>query len=51
MPLPFIVQSLYNGTGTKNVLKGTFEFSIQSSVYSSINVAKVSLLSTLTRLL
>ena len=42
-----------NGTGTKNVLKWNralgFEFSIQSSVYGAITVAKVSLLSTWTR--
>ena len=42
-----------NGTGTKNVLKWNralgFEFSIQSSVYGAITVAKVSLFSTWTR--
>ena len=36
-----------NGTGTKNVLKGTMRLGlcliIQSSVYSAITVAKVSL--------
>ena len=42
-----------NGMGTKNVLIWNcalgFEFSIQSSVYDATTVAKVSLLSTLTR--
>ena len=41
-----------NGTDTKNVLKWNcalgFEFSIQSSVYGSTTVAKVSLFSTWT---
>ena len=42
-----------NGMGTKNVIKWNralgFEFSIQSSVYGSTTVAKVSLFSTSTR--
>ena len=42
-----------NGTGTKNVLKRNralgFVFNIQSSVYSAIIVAKVSLFSTWTQ--
>ena len=42
-----------NDTGTKNVLKWNralgFEFSIQSSVYATTTVAKVSLFSTWTR--
>ena len=42
-----------NGIGTKNVLKWNralgFEFSIQSSVYGTTTVAKVSLFSTWTR--
>ena len=42
-----------NGTGTKNVLKWKrslgFEFSIQSFVYGTTTVAKVSLFSTWTR--
>ena len=42
-----------NGTGTKSVLKWNralgFEFSIQSSVYDTTTVAKVSLFSTWTR--
>ena len=42
-----------NGTGTKNVLKWNrafgFEFSIQSSVYGTTTVVKVSLFSTWTR--
>ena len=41
------------GTGTKNIFKWNralgFEFSIQSSVYGAITVAKVSLFSTWTR--
>ena len=60
-PLPFLyvpavlnVVTNGNGMGTKNVLKWNralgFEFSIQSSVYGATTVAKVSLLSTWTRL-
>ena len=59
-PLPFLympavlnVVTTGNSTGTKNVLKRNrafgFEFSIQSSVYDAITVAKVSLFSTWTR--
>ena len=58
-PLPFFMHASSfkrittgNGTGTKNVLKWNralgFEFSIQSSVYGAITVAKKSLLSTWT---
>ena len=58
-PLPFLyvpavlnVVTTGNGTGTKNVLNWNrvlgFEFSIQSSVYGAITVAKVSLFSTWT---
>ena len=47
------VVTIGNGTGTKNVLKWNhvlgFEFSIQSSVYGSTTVTKVSLFSTWTR--
>ena len=56
-PLPFFIRASSfklvttgNGTGTKNVLKWNralgFEFSIQSSIYGAITVAKVSLFST-----
>ena len=59
-PLPFLyvpavlnVVTNGNGTGTKNVLKWNcalgFEFSIQSSVYGTITVAKVNLFSLWTR--
>ena len=59
-PLPFFMHASSikrittgNGTGTKNVLKCNraleFEFSIQSSVYGAITVAKKRLLSTWTR--
>ena len=59
-PLPFFIRASYfnivttgNGTGTKNVLKWNralgFEFSIQSSVYGTTTVAKISLFSTWTR--
>ena len=53
MPGVSNVVTTRNGTGTKNVLKWNralgFVFSIQSSVYSAITVAKVSLFSTWTR--
>ena len=59
-PQPFFIRASSlnvvtsgNGTGTKNVLKWNralgFEFSIQSSVYGTTTVAKVSLFSTWTR--
>ena len=61
-PLPFFIRASSfkcsnhctgNGTGTKNVLKWNrvlgFEFSIQSSVYGTTTVAKVSLFSTWTQ--
>ena len=50
MPTVLNVVTIGNGTGTKNVLKWKralgFEFSIQSSVYGTTTVAKVSLFST-----
>ena len=53
MPAVSNVPTTGNGTDTKNVLiwNGAlgFEFSIQSSVYGVITVAKVSLFSTWTR--
>ena len=53
VPAVLNVVTTGNGTGTKNVLKWNcaleFEFSIQSSVYGATTVAKVSLLSTWTR--
>ena len=53
VPAVLNVVTTCNGTGTKNVLKWNlalgFEFSIQSSVYGAITVAKVSLFSTWTR--
>ena len=53
MPAVLNVVTTGNGTGTKNVLKWNrvlgFEFSIQSSVYSAVTVAKVSLFSTWSR--
>ena len=52
VPAVLNVVTTGNGTGTKNVLKWNralgFEFSIQSSVYGAITVAKVSLFSTWT---
>ena len=59
-PLPFLyvpavlyVITTGNGMGTKNVFKWNralvFGFSIQSSVYGTTTVAKVSVLSTWTR--
>ena len=59
-PLPFFIRasSFYvvttgNGSGTRNVLKWSralgFEFSIQSYVYGTTTIAKVSLFSTWTR--
>ena len=59
-PLPFFIRASSlnvvttgNGTGTKNVLKWNralgFDFSIQSSVYGTTTVAKVSLFATWTR--
>ena len=53
VPAVFNVVTTGNGTGTKNVLKWNrtlgLEFSIQSSVYGAITVAKVSLFFTWTR--
>ena len=53
VPAVLKVVTTGNGTGTKNVLKWNralgFEFNIQSSVYVSTTVAKVSLFSTWTR--
>ena len=53
VPAVLNVVTTGNGMGTKNVLKWNralgFEFSIQSSVYGTTTVAKVSLFSTLTR--
>ena len=50
VPAVLNVVTTGNGTGTKNVLKWSralgFEFSIQSSVYGTTTVAKVSLFST-----
>ena len=50
LPVVLNVVTNGNGTGTKNVSKWNrmlgFEFSIQSSVYGAITVAKVSLFST-----
>ena len=50
VPVVLNVVTNGNGTGTKNVLKWNralgFEFSIQSSVYGTTTVAKVSLFST-----
>ena len=60
-PQPFFVRASHfkrrvtngNGTGTKNVIKGTMRlglsYSIQSSVYGATTVAKVSLFSTWTQ--
>ena len=52
MPAVLNVVTTGNSTGTKNVLKWNrvlgFEFSIQSSVYGTTIVAKVSLFSTWT---
>ena len=52
VPAVLNVVTTGNGTGTKNVLKWNcalgFEFSIQSSVYGTTIVAKVSLFSTWT---
>ena len=53
--VPAVINAVTTGssTGTKNVFKWNralgFEFSIQSSVYGTTTVAKVSLLSTWTR--
>ena len=53
LPAVLKVVTIGNGTGTKNVLKWKlvlgFEFSILSSVYGAITVAKVSLFSTWAR--
>ena len=53
IPVVLNVVTTGNGTGTNNVLKWNraleFEFSIQSSVYGTTTVAKVSLFSTWTR--
>ena len=53
MPAVLNIATTGNGTDTKNVLKWNralgFEFSIQSSVYGTTPVAKVSLFSTWTR--
>ena len=53
VPAVLIVVTIGNGTDTKNVLKWNrvlgIEFSILSSVYGAITVAKVSLFSTWTR--
>ena len=54
MPAVLNVVTTGNGTGTKNVLKWTMRLclslvSIQSSVYGTTTVAKVSLFSTWTR--
>ena len=53
VPAVYNVVTNGNGTGTKNVLKWNralgFEFSIQSSVYGTTTVAKLSLFPTWTR--
>ena len=50
VPAVFNVVTTGNGSGTKNVLKWSralgFEFSIQSYVYGTTTIAKVSLFST-----